>query len=422
VTTVPMPRHSPQSSPDPEPWPMVRRTARPASAAPAPLTGGGSSGTPGRRRGGGGQGSGEARSLPALMNELLGSWVGPPLATAGPASSQVTQAISDIASPESLLAGIFWWRFTRTEHFTEVAHRLGASDWTKHVIVSHAEASRFDLLLLDSYYYNEPTGMSIEMNAAVDAMQPRDEDLAMIERLLSRSGAANFVSPTQVANTGRELAQSREFGVAIVTEPRELETCSFSPGVAIKGPQQKAVATVGVLLPTPGGDHVATTANHAVPDGAAELKLQGRDLKVMQRHSESDSCLLQVKGSLGLGRKQLGLRGPLRGFPPTAPARATFHGASSEKIQGTKVTAFELSIVDPQLDEMSRIYTDPDTAPGDSGAALIDHEDRIIGFAHRRSRYDAVPQFSAWIWAELVYMAHDLFPYESELARRTVRT
>jgi len=73
--------------------------------------------------------------------------------------------------------------------------------------------------------------------------------------------------------------------------------------------------------------------------------------------------------------------------------------------------AFDLSVIDPQVDEMSKVYTSADTAPGDSGAALINADDHIVGFAYRRSRYDAATQYSSWVWAEQVYMAHRLFEF-----------
>jgi len=58
---------------------------------------------------------------------------------------------------------------------------------------------------------------------------------------------------------------------------------------------------------------------------------------------------------------------------------------------------------------MCRVYTEADTAKGDSGAALIDEDDHIVGFAYGRSPIDSPAQYSSWVWAEQVYMAHDLF-------------
>jgi hypothetical protein len=60
------------------------------------------------------------------------------------------------------------------------------------------------------------------------------------------------------------------------------------------------------------------------------------------------------------------------------------------------------------------VYTNADTAPGDSGAALIDEEDdSILGFARRRSGFGSKVGYSSWVWAWQVYMAHKLFKKES---------
>jgi hypothetical protein len=66
------------------------------------------------------------------------------------------------------------------------------------------------------------------------------------------------------------------------------------------------------------------------------------------------------------------------------------------------------SIVDPSADELVRIYTEADTRVADSGAALIDENDFIVGFARRVTGYNAPIQYSLWTYALMVYLAHHL--------------
>jgi len=91
---------------------------------------------------------------------------------------------------------------------------------------------------------------------------------------------------------------------------------------------------------------------------------------------------------------------------------AFFTGAASGYVR-TRITSFDTAIFDRKPGPMCRVYTEPDTAQGDSGAALIDEEDYIVGFAYGRSPYDAPIQYSSWVWAEQVYIAHDLFDHET---------
>ena len=114
-----------------------------------------------------------------------------------------------------------------------------------------------------------------------------------------------------------------------------------------------------------------------------------------------------MRKSLLDGRQQDGLKGPLR-ITPTLYRFATFDGAVSGSTR-TRVTSFDLAIVDPDPDELAWVYTEPDTARGDSGAALIDEDDFIVGFARRISGYDSDMQYSSWTSALMVYMAHNLF-------------
>jgi hypothetical protein len=119
--------------------------------------------------------------------------------------------------------------------------------------------------------------------------------------------------------------------------------------------------------------------------------------------------LVRVNRSILASRQRNGLKGPLR-KTPREPGPAFFDGAKSG-LTTTIITTHDPAIIDPQPDELCRVYTDADTAPGDSGAALIDEDDFIAGFARRRSGYNSLVQYSSWVWAEQVYMAHDLFKY-----------
>lgn len=66
-------------------------------------------------------------------------------------------------------------------------------------------------------------------------------------------------------------------------------------------------------------------------------------------------------------------------------------------------------MLDPVRYEMSKVYTPRLTARGDSGAALYDSDDRLIGFAFRHTAYNSRLKASVWVWAEQVYDEHGLF-------------
>jgi len=410
---MPMPAHQP-GQPQPRPQRQPSHAPHPSQSfaqepdpvpRPSPGSGGGSGDGASRRGGGGGRG--DYGDLAALMNRLLGSRPQESLSSSGPVSTIVARSIPQYDA-EPFLASMFWHRFVQSSFYRELVTRFRASSHANLVVVGHADATRYDLLLLDIDYRGEPQAERLDNADAAIRNTPADSQ--MIGRVLRRAGSPSNLAPSLISASVNELAANREFGVAIAQAPEQLSTFSVSPALALKNGKQESVATIGVVAIRDSGRVVATTANHAVESQVKRLTVDGASLAILGRHPNSDSCLLAIPGYSIEGLNRFGMAGPLRGVPPRTSSPASFDGAVSGLIS-TTVTGFDLSVIDPQVDEMSKVYTTPDTAPGDSGAALIDSDDHVIGFAYRRSRY-AIPQqlqFSAWVWAEQVCVAHGLF-------------
>jgi len=378
-------------------------------AAPTPATGGGGHGGTGVRTGGG-RSRGEGRSMSAVMDELLGGNVGAPLSSAGPASARVVEAVPREAG-QSFLAGVFWWLFTRSEAYRNAARRLGASRGARPVVVCHADGTRFNLLLLDPHRRTDWAAVQLEGPEMSDSIGSPTVPEERLDNLLRRADLNDALEPTTLFDSVRELVASSQFGVAVVSAPQEIPTCAVSPAVPILSVDNTPLATLGAFLsevdPTAADKCVATTVDHALRNGWDGFTVDCARLDVISRHHASDSCLLRVKKSLLDGRQQNGLKGPLR-ITPNLYRFATFDGASSGP-KRTRISSFDPAIVDPDPDELARVYTEADTARGDSGAALIDGDDFIVGFARRISGYDSPIQYSSWTSAVMVYMAHNLF-------------
>lgn len=387
--------------------------ARARVQTPSPAAAPGTGGTPPPRLGGGGGGRmvPEHMSMRDLMNYLLGATAAVPPSRAGPACMEIARTLNPTRGlTDSLLAGLFWWRFTHSQFFYLIFTRLGVSPAARSIIVNHANATRFNLLFLDPEYESERISSTVDQRDATYAMQnDHDASLNVTEQLLERIEIG--VDPAVLLASGTELAQRLEFGVVLAQAPEEQDTCAVSPAVALTGVNNGIVATIGVILPSNNG-YVATTANHALRGDIKKLAIRGRPIKVLKRHSASDSCLIALDQDLMQARRCLGIAGPLRGTPPPALADVFFDGAVSGPTKTRTHTYFDLSLLDVQSDELSRIYTDPDTVKGDSGAALIEtREDHVLGFAHRRSAFKALIQYSSWVWAEQVYTVHNLYRF-----------
>jgi hypothetical protein len=351
----------------------------------------------------------ETPGLSALMDELLGSHAGHPLTLVGPASAEVARAMGSPETGQSFLAGLFWWVFSQSEGYKETARRLRASKGARPVVVSHAHGTRFDLLLLDPRRRRRLGAVQLERTQAYFRYATDSSLRQRLEGILQRFDLSELLGPGTLLSSAHELASSTEFGVAIINAPMEIPTCALSPAVPILA-YHHPVATLGSFVPdieaTAAETCLATTANHALGRNWRTLTVDGSPLKIVHRHGPSDSCLVRVNTSVLDGRRRTGLKGPLKKTTPRLYGHAFFDGAASGHIPGVAITGIDLAVMDPQPGEMIRIYTGPATAPGDSGAALIDEDDYIVGFAHSRSGYRPPVAFSTWVWADQVYMAH----------------
>ena len=80
-----------------------------------------------------------------------------------------------------------------------------------------------------------------------------------------------------------------------------------------------------------------------------------------------------------------------------------FAGLFADRFWCAVTYAFEAIFINQQ-----KVITNPSSQPGDSGAALIDSNKNVIGFATYRTGVNAVIPFSVWVWAEEIYYHHKL--------------
>jgi hypothetical protein len=218
-----------------------------------------------------------------------------------------------------------------------------------------------------------------------------------------------------------ELADNADFRLVAAPSPAEVPTgapAAAGPGAAVRrfaaptpalpvsiGGRPGAVATAGLVGAGEDGRSLAITAWHAVSAAAwpAEIRVGGLAATVVGCHELTDSCLLSVAGRAGAGAGRAGLLQ----YAPAEHRPASFDGAGSGPRQ-TKIRGYDLSVLDTSPYLSSKVYTDPDTVPRDSGAALIDSDDHVVGFAVSRTALGAPLEFSTWSWAGQVLAAHGL--------------
>ena len=215
-----------------------------------------------------------------------------------------------------------------------------------------------------------------------------------------------------------ELARHGDFRLVMAVPPEELPTgmaasCggtfrvpSSALPVTIDG-ESRPAATVGVIGTDGTGRPLITTARHVI-EGAvvadAKILIGGAHATVVGESNElTDSCVLTAACTATVAVTA----GGVLARPPVLYMPATYAGAASGPRQ-TRIIGFDMSIVSLTPFSGGRIYTDPDTIPGDSGAALVDSDEFIAGFAVGRTAFGAPVEFSTWSWARQVFAAHGL--------------
>jgi hypothetical protein len=203
----------------------------------------------------------------------------------------------------------------------------------------------------------------------------------------------------------------------LVPQPRVVATAVPATPIGVRPCQaSRETATVGVVAMTREGISGATTALHALEEaagvpaapGQTACTIAGVPCTVISCDTVSDSCFVELDPSAWAG---LGMEPaiPLSGLTPRLPEPVSAYGLTTPSMQGN-VTGWDpaVPILFPRA--QLKVYTTPMTAPGDSGAALLDSTGHVLGFAFYRTGIGEPIEYSAWVWADSVYQAHHLAP------------
>lgn len=352
------------------------------------------------------------------------------LGSSGLYSARIARAAPSRDAGEQMLAAMFWWCYVQSVEFKRDTplYRDDLDGEYPGMIVGHANGSRYGLLILTrstrepfAIQVGYPADRAFRGGNASPVTRVALREGERLEAMLRRAGIN--VGQRVAVLAVSELASNGDFSLVIAPRPEETPTAgtlsarvaapSFmapSPAleVTIDG-ELRPVATAGVVGRHADGRMLVTTAWHVIGEALArshKVRVGGQPAEALTPSDVlTDSCVLAVACPTVPG---MGSSGVLR-RPPVLYRPVVFAGAASgPKLKRTKITSFDLSVVSPTPHSGSRVYTDPDTIPGDSGAALIDEDDHIVGFAVGRTAFGAPAEFSTWSWAEQVFTVHGL--------------
>ena len=189
-------------------------------------------------------------------------------------------------------------------------------------------------------------------------------------------------------------------------------------GIAL-GKGQNALSSVGVVARNANGKLGVTGALHGMHQDPTELFRQyrqkgasciigkevyvdGHKGKILDADEITDSCFIELEEANI--PSYVSTLGPMSSRPPFRTEGVHFEGITSAKVS-TNVTEVDVGIPGVSFGRQRCVYTKPVTNRGDSGSALINDQNELVGFAFKRTGYGEIIEFSEWIWADSVFDA-----------------
>ncbi|MER8650953.1 hypothetical protein [Mesorhizobium sp. M0586] len=222
-------------------------------------------------------------------------------------------------------------------------------------------------------------------------------DVATLERM--RKVSSDLIcDPVSLA----EAIWIAQPSVIVASAPKMIKTCVPRPPWSAVSGREKS--TVGALARDAGGRLGVTVCFHGSGPIGTQVKI-GNDPdfyegEVAKASEVMDTCFVPI-GDNWRPNAVCGVAGLLA---ERAPGRAESHHFFGFQQQGpkyTKVIATDWGVPFPFKGRQLCIQTAPDTNHGDSGSALLNADDKLVGFAFQRTPYGgaSVVDFADWIWA-----------------------
>jgi len=195
--------------------------------------------------------------------------------------------------------------------------------------------------------------------------------------------------------------------IVLTRRPRMIPLCVPSPHMEVKAGGQ--LSTAGVLCVDASGELGVTACYHGTGPVGTPVTVGGESSQVKLANPVQDTVFIPLRDR-SLVKAMIGAAGVRQEREPARADPARFDGAVNHD-QRTRIFSTDTGLLRARPTIMLKLQTDADTDQGDSGCALLDEDDRVLGFAFERTAYDDYPQFTDWIWAANALRALNLTPY-----------
>ena len=193
--------------------------------------------------------------------------------------------------------------------------------------------------------------------------------------------------------------------------PKMRPLCVPAPYLKVSGRGDDMISTAGIYCRDPEGVLGVTACYHGTGPKGTEVTVDGQPSRVKSASEVQDLVFIPLPPNAGLPGAFVG-RG---GFPDEAPGQdnaAHFDGATNHN-KDTHIISVDKGVLRPRAEIMLKLQTAPDTDQGDSGSALINKHNQVLGFAFQQTEPGEREQFTDWIWAANALRALKLVAYRA---------
>jgi hypothetical protein len=247
----------------------------------------------------------------------------------------------------------------------------------------------------------------------------RDVDLPLDVLSRGLQDAADPHENTPEAAVFREMlaggpqALAEAFSIAqpeavLTRRPAMMRLCVPSPLMRIQCGE--TLSTAGVFCRDADGELGVTGCYHGTGPAGTEVVTGKQKSKVKRASEVQDLVFIPLPGQFEIPQ-MAGLGGVQDDREPARSDRVHFSGIINQNRE-TRIFGTDAGLLRARPTIMLKLQTDPDTDQGDSGSALLDRHDKVLGFAFERTAYEDYPQFTDWIWAANALRALELVPFK----------
>jgi hypothetical protein len=195
--------------------------------------------------------------------------------------------------------------------------------------------------------------------------------------------------------------------IILTCRPRMVPLCAPSPHVPVH--RGTEVSSVGVFCRDADGALGVTACLHGTGPVGTPVTVGGISSSVKRADTVQDIVFIPIDEDYAIP-SLCGRAGVRSASAPSEAEKVSFEGAGTRTKVNTRVAGHDAGILRKRRTVQLRVQTPPDTNNGDSGAALIDADDRVVGFGFERTGVGEYPEFTDWIWADNALAALGLNP------------